>query len=81
MARKIVQTILEESEYENFRKASQKSKKTIREAAREAIQKWTEEASGINSDDPIFKLKPVSYKSRKAAEDHDMILYGGSTSS
>jgi hypothetical protein len=78
MARKIVQTILEESEYESFKKASEKSNKTIREEAREAIQKWTEEASGMSSDDPIFKLKQVSYKSRRAAEEHNTILYGGS---
>ena len=77
MSKKIVQTVLEDSEYEEFRRASERSKKTIRQAAREAIQKWTEEASGISADDPIFKLKPVHYKNRKVAEEHDVVLYHG----
>jgi hypothetical protein len=76
MTQKIVQTVLDDSEYEEFRKASQKSKKTIRQAAKEAIQRWTQEVSGISPEDPIFRLKPVSYRSRKASEEHDLILYG-----
>jgi len=76
MTKKIVQTVLDESEYREFKKASEKSKKTIRQAAREAIQRWSEETSGISPQDPIFNLKPVSYKTRKAAERHDTALYG-----
>ncbi|HKW05893.1 MAG TPA: hypothetical protein VJN71_11380 [Nitrososphaerales archaeon] len=77
MTDKVVQTVLKESEYEEFKRASEKSKKSIRQAAREAIERWTQETSGISPEDPIFKLKPASYKSRKASEEHDMILYGG----
>lgn len=77
MTKKIVQTVLEDSEYKEFRRASEKSKMTIRQAEREAIRRWTEETSGISSEDPIFKLKSASYKTRKAAEHHDAILYGG----
>ncbi|MCL4518603.1 MAG: hypothetical protein M1587_05325 [Thaumarchaeota archaeon] len=76
MKKRIVQTILEESEYEEFRKTSKRAGKTLRRAAREAIMKWTEEESGISTEDPIFKLKPVSYKDEKASERHDTILYG-----
>ncbi|MGI0084767.1 MAG: hypothetical protein ACREBQ_06765 [Nitrososphaerales archaeon] len=71
-----MQTILQESEYEEFRKASERAKKTLREAARDAIRKWTEETSGISPGDPIFNLKPVSYTDRKASEHHDTVLYG-----
>lgn len=79
MKKKIVQTILDESEYEAFRKVSRTAGKTVREAAREAIHRWTEEASGISSDDPIFRLKAVPYGDSKAAEKHDSILYGESS--
>ena len=75
MTKKIVQTVLDESEYREFKRASEKSKKTLRQAAREAIQRWSEEASGISAQDPIFNLKPISYKTRKASEHHDTILY------
>ena len=77
MTKKIVQTLLEEAEYKQFKKASERHNKTLRQAAREAIQQWTEEASGISVEDPIFNLKPVSYRTSKAAERHDSILYGG----
>jgi hypothetical protein len=76
MKKKIVQTILDEPEYAEFRKASERAKKTLREAAREAINRWTEETSGISPEDPIFKLKSISYKDRKASENHDAVLYG-----
>ncbi len=76
MKKKIVQTILEEAEYQEFRKASEKAKKTLREAAREAIRKWTEDTSGISPQDPIFQIKSVAYGYSKASEHHDAILYG-----
>jgi len=76
MKKKIVQTILDEPEYSEFKKASERAKKTLREAAREAINRWTEETSGISPEDPIFNLRSVSYKDRKASENHDVILYG-----
>ncbi len=75
MTRKIVQTVLEEAEYKEFRKASAKAKKSLREAAREAIQRWTEETAGISPDDPIFAIKPVSYGTSRASERHEKILY------
>ncbi|MBI2648878.1 MAG: hypothetical protein HYW93_04400 [Thaumarchaeota archaeon] len=76
MKKKIIQTIVDESEYDEFRKVSEKTGKTIREAAREAIRKWTEEASGISPEDPIFRIKPVSYGDSKVSEQHDSALYG-----
>ncbi len=76
MAGKIVQTILNDSEYKEFKNVSERHGKTLREAAREAIRKWTEESSGVSAEDPIFKIKPISYGDRKASEHHDTILYG-----
>lgn len=75
MRKKIIQTILDQSEYDEFRKVSERTGKTIREAAREAIRKWTEEASGISAQDPIFKIKAVSYGDPKVSERHDSALY------
>jgi len=76
MARRIVQTILEESEYEEFRRASKRVRKTLREAAREAIRKWAEETSGVSAEDPLFRIRSVSYGDPKASEYHDRLLYG-----
>lgn len=76
MTKKIIQTILDQSEYDEFRRVSEKTGKTIREAAREAIRKWTEEVSGISAEDPIFKIKPVPYGDSKVSEQHDSLLYG-----
>lgn len=77
MKRKIVQTVLDEEEYRKLEEAIKKTKKSIKEAVREAVVVWSEEKSGINSDDPIFKLKPASWGDRKASERVDEILYGG----
>lgn len=74
MKKKVVQTLLEESDYEEFRKTSKKVGKTLREAAREAIRKWTEEISGISPEDPIFKIKPIPYGDTKASEHHDVSM-------
>jgi len=74
--KKIVRITLDEIEYMRFQKASRRAKKTLEEAAREAIKRWTEETSGIFPEEPIFNLKPVSYKDRKVSEKHDAILYG-----
>lgn len=76
MRAKVVQTILDEEEYETLRLASSKTGKTLREAVREAVVQWSEEKSGIFPDDPLFRLKAVPYKDRKASTHHDRILYG-----
>jgi hypothetical protein len=64
MTGKFVQTTLDESEYREFRKAAERVRNALREAAREAIDRWTEEVSGSSLEDPIFRLKPVSYRDR-----------------
>ncbi|MFQ6075095.1 MAG: hypothetical protein ACE5Z5_03015 [Candidatus Bathyarchaeia archaeon] len=76
MQKKIVQTILSEDEYRKLKETVQKLDMSIREAAREAILEWTEEKSGIDPDDPIFKLKPIPYRDKAASTRVDEIVYG-----
>jgi len=76
MDEKVVQTTLTGEEYERLKEATRKTGKSIKEAVREAILTWSEEKSGIHGDDPIFKLKPVSYRDERASERVDEILYG-----
>jgi len=73
---KVVQTTLTGEEYERLKEATRRTGKNIKEAVREAILTWSEEKSGIHGDDPIFKLKAVSYGSERASERVDEMLYG-----
>jgi hypothetical protein len=58
-----------------FRKALKRAKKSLKEASRKMITRWTKETSGISPEDPIFNLKSISYKDKKASENHDAVLY------
>jgi hypothetical protein len=73
--KKVVQTVLDEEEYNALREASSKSGVSIREAVKEAIANWSEERSGIDANDPIFSIKAVPFGDRHAAERHDGVLY------
>jgi glutamine synthetase type III len=75
MQKKIVQTILSQDEYRRLTETVEKLDMSIREAVREAILKWTEEKSGIEPQDPIFNLTPISYGDKKASMKVDEIVY------
>ena len=82
MERKVAQTELEPSEYQTLAKTAEKKGLTIKEALRQAALQWVQEKSGINTDDPIFHLKPVVFRDKKgrvdkrASVDIDKIAYG-----
>jgi hypothetical protein len=50
-------------------------KKTAAESVAEGRDRPTE-ASGIDPADPIFHLKPISYRDKSASERIDEIAYG-----
>ena len=58
----------------NLEKLQDKQRRLSGRRQREAIQKWTQEASGISDDDPIFKIEKVSYKDPRTSENHDPIM-------
>lgn len=75
MTKKVVQTEIPLSMYEEFREIAKKEKKKIKEAAREAISEYITGKTKFNAKDPFFTLKPVAYKDRRASENIDNILY------
>ena len=73
---KIVQTSLNEIEYQLLKQLSKKRKKSIKELVREAIRKLIEEE--VNPNDPIFTEPPLvddKKKIEKTSEEHDRVLY------
>ena len=73
---KVVQTTLEESEYEEFRKAVRRKGLKVKEAARSAILGWTKEFAPLDFNDQFFKLKPVDLGDPELSSRIDEILYG-----
>ncbi len=73
---KVVQTILEESEYERLRKIAGRKGLKIKEAARSAILSWTKENEPLDPNDPFFKLRPVDLGDPELSRKVDEILYG-----
>jgi hypothetical protein len=72
--RKVVQTELEQGDYETLVRLAKRKKMTIKEAAREALRLWSASVSDL-SEDPLFKLKPVEFKVRVRSDDLEAFLY------
>ena len=73
--RKVVQTELEQEDYETLLSLARSRGMTIKEAAREALQWWTVSRSDLR-EDPLFKLKPVEFKTKVRADEIESFLYG-----
>jgi len=73
---KVVQTTLEESEYEQFRKTAKRKGLKVKEAVRSAILGWTRELAPLDLDDQFFRLKPVDLGDPELSNKVDEILYG-----
>ncbi len=61
MERKVAQTDLDQQEYSALAATAKKNKLTIKEALRKAALRWVQENSGINPNDPIFRVKAVDW--------------------
>jgi len=72
---KVVQTILEESEYEHLRKAAKRKGMKIKEAARSAILSWTRESEPLDLNDPFFELKPADLGDPELSSKVEEVLY------
>ncbi|MEM4251143.1 MAG: hypothetical protein QW828_04860 [Candidatus Bathyarchaeia archaeon] len=73
---KVVQTVLDESEYEHLKKVARRKGMRIKEAARSAILSWTRESEPLDLNDPFFQLKPVDLGDPELSSKVDEILYG-----
>jgi len=58
MARKVVQTELEDKEYRLLKEAVDKRGLSLKRGVREAVLQWVSTQIPV-SEDPLFKLKPV----------------------
>ena len=72
--KKVVQTELEESDYEELARLATSKNMTIKEAAREALRSWSVSNADL-SEDPLFKLKPVEIKMKVKSDKIEAFLY------
>jgi len=76
--KKNVQTTLSEETYQKLVTIAKKNDLTLKQILQDAINQFIDLNSGINPQDPIFKLEPVSYGANEVSEKIDSILYGES---
>lgn len=69
MEKKHVQTELSRSEYDSFRRASEKEGRTVKEALREAALAWARQRQA--RDDPLFQMVGIAKGPKHAAKRHD----------
>mgnify|MGYP001082686509 CR=1 FL=1 len=74
--KKVVQTLLEESEYQHFRKIAKGKGLKVKEAARSAILHWTRELTPLDLNDRFFRLKPADLGDPELSSKVDEVLYG-----
>ena len=72
--KRVVQTELELRDYEALANLARSKKKTIKEAAREEL-KWWSVSLEDEGDDPLFKLKPVQFKTNVRSDEIEAYLY------
>jgi len=74
MARKVVQTELEEDEYLLLKKAVEKKSMSLKSGLREAVHQWVTTQIPL-SEDPLFKVEPVSTGIKTDSSRLDDALY------
>jgi hypothetical protein len=73
--RKVVQTELEQADYETLSSLAKSRGMTIKEAAKEALRWWTASKADLR-ENPLFRLKPVGFKVKVRADEIETFLYG-----
>lgn len=73
---KVVQTILQDSEYEKFRRAAKAAGLKVKDAVRSAVLAWTTEASPLDVNDPFFKSEAIDMGDPHLSTKLDELLYG-----
>jgi len=72
--RKVVQTELDQDDYETLLALARRKKMTIKEAAREALCWWSNSVLDL-AGDPLFKLKPIEFKAKIRSNGLEDFLY------
>lgn len=73
---KVVQTILEEREYEKFRRATKAAGLKVKDAVRSAVLAWTTEVTPLDVSDPFFNSQAVDMGDPRLSTKVDEVLYG-----
>lgn len=72
--KKVVQTELDQGDYETLLASAKGKKMTIKEAAREALRLWSGSVADLTKD-PLFKLEPVEFKVKVRSDALETFLY------
>jgi len=75
MSRKVVQTELEDSEYELLKKTVEKRGITIKRGVKEAVHQWVTTQMPVG-EDPLFNIEPVKTGVKTDSSKLDKPLYG-----
>jgi hypothetical protein len=75
MARKVVQTELEDKEYRLLKEAVDKQGLSLKRGVREAVLQWVSTQIPV-SEDPLFSVKPVRTGVETDSSKLDERLYG-----
>ena len=75
MARKVVQTDLDDNEYNLLKEVITKRGLTLKKGLREAVRQWVLAQIPV-SEDPLFKLAPVKTGVETDASKLDGLLHG-----
>jgi len=70
----VVQTELEQEEYEALSAIARRQGLTIKEAARRALRGWSMSRIGLKQD-PLFQLRPVKFREKIRSSEIDRFLY------
>ena len=74
MARKVVQTDLDDDEYRLLREVVEKRGITLKSGLREAVRQWVSTQIPV-SEDPLFRVEPVKTGVKTDASNLDRHLY------
>jgi len=72
--KKVVQTEIEQDDYDTLQSLARSKNMTIKDVAKEALRLWTASALDLNKD-PLFKLKPVEFKVKVRSDEIEAFLY------
>jgi hypothetical protein len=75
LARKVVQTDLDDDEYRLLKEVVEKRGITLKSGLREAVRQWVSAQIPV-SEDPLFRVEPVSTGVKTDASNLDRRLYG-----
>lgn len=73
--KRVVQTELDLGDYEALAGVALRKNMTIKEATREALRWWSVSNADL-ADDPLFRLKPVKFRTSVKSDEIDSFLYG-----